>query len=71
MNQTYISYNDKQIPVTLIGTNQNLLPTLLKALRYNKLTIGRIKETLEKIDLFRAEAIVYSSQGDKFRIPIF
>jgi hypothetical protein len=71
MNQTYISYNDKQIPVTLIGTTQKLLPTLLKALKYNKLTIGRIKETLEKIDLFSAEAIVYSSQGDKFRIPIF
>jgi hypothetical protein len=71
LTNIYISYNHKQIPVTLIGTDQKLLPTLLKALRHNKLTIGKIKETLEKIDLFSAEAIVYSSQGDKFRIPIF
>jgi hypothetical protein len=71
MTNTTILYDQKQIPVTLIGTDQKLIPTLLKALKYNKLTIGKIKETLEKIDLFSAEAIVYSSQGDKFRIPIF
>jgi hypothetical protein len=71
MTNTTIIYDQKQIAVTMIGTDQKLIPTLLKALKYNKLTIGKIKETLEKIELFSAEAIVYSSQGDKFRIPIF
>lgn len=71
MNSTFIQYNQRKIPVTLIGTDHKLIPTLLKALTHNKLTVGKIKESLEKIDLFSAEAIVYSTQGDKFRIPIF
>jgi hypothetical protein len=49
MNSTYIIYNHKHIPMTLIGTDQKLLPTLLKALKYNKLTIGRSRRHWRKL----------------------
>lgn len=71
MNNVIIFFNQRKVPVRLIGTDRKLLPRLIKALGYNKITIGRIRESLVKIDLLGTEAIVYSSQGDKFRIPIF
>ncbi|MCY9656548.1 hypothetical protein P5G65_09850 [Paenibacillus chondroitinus] len=69
--QVKISYNEVPVPVYLIGTTQKLIPALLSALRLNKLTLASFKESPLYIDLYNSEAILYASEGNKYRIPIF
>jgi hypothetical protein len=69
--QTSISYQEDSIPVFLFGADSNIIPSLLTALKNNKLTLSKLKESLVKIDLFRSQAILYSARGDKYSIPIF
>ncbi|OPH58704.1 hypothetical protein BC351_23150 [Paenibacillus ferrarius] len=71
MNRTNISYNDVPVVVNLIGTDLKLIPSLLSALKHNKITLGAIHNPPLQIDLFSSEALLYSDEGDKFRIPIF
>jgi hypothetical protein len=71
MRSTKIIFNTKNVAVNLIGTDQKLIPSLLFALENNKITLFNLHPSLEKIDLFSAEAIVYSIDGNKARIPIF
>ncbi|MNI09493.1 hypothetical protein D3C73_625650 [compost metagenome] len=66
-----IIFNKTPIPVTLIGTDQKLIPSLIQALKNNKLTLFNFKFPLERIELFSAEAFIYSTDGLKARIPIF
>ncbi|MED4599120.1 hypothetical protein P9314_00130 [Paenibacillus validus] len=73
MNHTRILYNNDQAPVqvNLVGTDEKLIPALLSALKNNKITLSSIQEAPVRIDLFSSEAFLYSSGGDKYRIPIF
>jgi hypothetical protein len=71
MGTASILFNQKPVSVTLIGTDHKLLPSLISALRSNKLTMSHLKSSLERIELFSAEAVLYSSDGHKARIPIF
>jgi hypothetical protein len=71
MIQTKIMFNKQPISVTLIGADQKLLPSLINALKNNKITLQHLKYSVERIELFSAEAILYSSDGNKARIPIF
>jgi hypothetical protein len=71
MVQTNIMFEKKAVSVNLIGTDQKLLPSLISALRNNKITLQVLKSSIERIDLFSAEAMIYSSNGNKARIPIF
>jgi hypothetical protein len=71
MRNTKIRFNAKDVLVNLIGTDQKLIPSLIAALRNNKITLFNLDPALEKIDLFSAEAIIYSVDGNKARIPIF
>ncbi|MBP1995656.1 hypothetical protein [Paenibacillus eucommiae] len=71
MNSTNISFNDAAVVVNLIGTDQKLIPSLLSALKNNKITLSRLQESPVQIDLFSSEAYLYSPGGDKYRIPIF
>lgn len=71
MGTASILFNQKLIAVTLIGTDHKLLPSLLSALKSNKLTMSYLKSSLDRIELFSAEALLYSSDGHKARIPIF
>jgi hypothetical protein len=64
-------FNAKSVLVNLMGTDQKLIPSLISALRNNRITMLHLHPTIEKIDLFHAEAIVYSVDGNKARIPIF
>jgi hypothetical protein len=70
MNQTSISYNEVPVLVNLIGTEHKLIPSLLTALKENKITLSSIQEPPLQIDLFSSEAILYSNERDKYRIPI-
>jgi hypothetical protein len=69
--QTNIMFEKRPVPVNLIGTDQKLLPSLIAALRNNKITLQVLTSSVERIDLFSAEAMIYSSNGNKARIPIF
>lgn len=71
MAKMNILFNMKAISVYFIGTDQKLIPALIHALRNNKLTMMNFINSLERIDLFNSEAILYSSDGNKARIPIF
>ncbi|MDD9269391.1 hypothetical protein ACFPES_20280 [Paenibacillus sp. GCM10023248] len=71
MLQINITYNEAAVPVHLIGTTAKLIPALLSALKLNKITLASIQQPPLYIDLFNSEAIVYSSEGNKCRIPIF
>jgi hypothetical protein len=64
-------FEKKPVSVNLIGTDQKLLPSLIAALRNNKITLQVLKSSVERIDLFSAEAMIYSANGNKARIPIF
>ncbi|MBD0382624.1 MULTISPECIES: hypothetical protein [Paenibacillus] len=66
-----ILFNMKPITVHFVGTDHKLIPSLISALRYNKLTIMNLVHSLERVDLFSSEAILYSKDGNKARIPIF
>lgn len=66
-----IHYNSKPVAVHLIGTDHKLIPSLLSALRNNKLTLSGLRASLDRIELFSAEAILYADDGNKARIPIF
>ncbi|MNI18864.1 hypothetical protein D3C73_722840 [compost metagenome] len=68
---TNISYNELPVPVHLIGTDHKLIPSLLSALKNNKITLSTFQESPVQIDLFSSEAYLYSSEGSKYRIPIF
>jgi hypothetical protein len=71
MKTTVITFNQKSVPVNLIGSDQKLIPSLLSALNNNKLSMDSIKDYMESIDLYGAEAVIHSTQGDKRRVPIF
>ncbi|UJF34748.1 hypothetical protein [Paenibacillus hexagrammi] len=71
MAKMNILFNMKAISVYFIGTDQKLIPALIHALRNNKLTMLKMIQSLERVDLFHSEAILYSSDGNKARIPIF
>ncbi|MZQ85582.1 hypothetical protein GQF01_26020 [Paenibacillus sp. 5J-6] len=70
MNQINISYNEVPVPVNFIGTTHKLIPSLLSALKLNKITLASIQKPL-CIDLYNSEAILHASEGNKYRIPIF
>jgi hypothetical protein len=69
--QTNIEFEKKTVPVQFIGADPKLIPSLLSALRNNKFTMHQLKPSIERIELFSAEAILYSKDGNKARIPIF
>jgi hypothetical protein len=71
MRSTKIIINKKHVSVNLKGTDAKLIPSLILALRHNKITLFNLNPSFEKIDLFQSEAIVYSVDGNKARIPIF
>ncbi|MNY67646.1 hypothetical protein D3C86_2052690 [compost metagenome] len=71
MHQTNILYNQEIVNVNLIGTDQKQIPSLLHALKTNKYTLGNIQAPLVQVDLYNSEAILYSEQGDKIRVPLF
>lgn len=71
MKQINISYNEVPVPVNLIGTTQKLIPSLLSALKLNRITLASIQQPPLHIDLYNSEAILYASEGNKYRIPIF
>lgn len=71
MNTANIRFNQANVSVHMIGTDHKLIPSLLSALHRNKLTLAGLRASLERIELFSAEAILYGSDGNKARIPIF
>lgn len=71
MNTVRISFNEKPVSVNFIGTDQKLIPSLLSALKNNKLSLSCIPEPPTQIDLFSSEAVLYSARGSQVRIPIF
>jgi hypothetical protein len=71
MNVANIKVNQNNVAVHLIGTDHKLIPSLLSALRHNKLTLTALRASIERIELFSAEAILYGDNGTKARIPIF
>ncbi|KRE83749.1 hypothetical protein ASG89_11530 [Paenibacillus sp. Soil766] len=66
-----ILFNKKPISVNFVGTDHKLIPSLINALRQNKFTIMNLVNSLERVDLFSSEAILYAKDGNKARIPIF
>ncbi|OPH46992.1 hypothetical protein BC351_13495 [Paenibacillus ferrarius] len=66
-----ILFNKKPISVNFIGTDHKLIPSLINALRYNKFTTMNLVHSVERVDLFSSEAILYAKDGNKARIPIF
>ncbi|OCT13301.1 hypothetical protein A8709_03330 [Paenibacillus pectinilyticus] len=66
-----ILFNKKPITVNFVGTDHKLIPSLINALRYNKFTTMNLVNSLEHVDLFSSEAILYATDGNKARIPIF
>jgi hypothetical protein len=66
-----ILFNKKPISVNFVGTDHKLIPSLINALRYNKFTTMNFVNSLERVDLFSSEAILYAKDGNKARIPIF
>ncbi|WP_235549756.1 hypothetical protein [Paenibacillus sp. Soil766] len=70
-NKTNILFNQETVNVNLIGTDHKQIPSLLHALKTNKLTLGNIQTSLKQVDLYNSEAILYSEQGDKYRVPLF
>ncbi|MEK8128177.1 hypothetical protein WMW72_09705 [Paenibacillus filicis] len=71
MNSVNVFFNHDVVQVNLFGTDQKLIPSLLSALKNNKITLSSMKEPPVRIDLFSAEAVLYSTEGDKYSIPIF
>ncbi|WP_261305135.1 hypothetical protein [Paenibacillus andongensis] len=71
MIQTNILFNQETVSVNLIGTDHKHIPSLLHALKTNKLTLGNIHTPLMQVDLYSSEAILYSEKGDKYRVPLF
>ncbi|MFC0214287.1 hypothetical protein ACFFK0_17800 [Paenibacillus chartarius] len=71
MKVANIKVNQNSVAVHLIGTDHKLIPSLLSALRNNKFTMSTLKASIERIELFSAEAILYGDNGTKARIPIF
>ncbi|WP_235550537.1 hypothetical protein [Paenibacillus sp. Soil750] len=70
-NKTNILFNQDTVNVNLIGTDHKQIPSLLHALKTNKLTLGNIQTPLKEVDLYNTEAILYSEKGDKYRVPLF
>ncbi|TXK71776.1 hypothetical protein [Paenibacillus sp. N3.4] len=66
-----ILFNKKPVTVNFVGTDHKLIPSLINALRYNKFTTMNLVHSLESVDLFSSEAILYAKDGNKARIPIF
>lgn len=66
-----ILFNKKSISVNFVGTDHKLLPALLNALQNNRLTMTNLIKSVESVDLFTSEAIIYSKDGNKARVPIF
>ncbi|CAN7346820.1 hypothetical protein LJR153_005463 [Paenibacillus sp. LjRoot153] len=66
-----ILFNKKPISVNFVGTDHKLIPSLINALRHNKFTTMNLVNSLERVDLFSSEAILYATDGNKARIPIF
>lgn len=71
INKTNIQFNQETVNVNLIGTDHKQIPSLLQALKSNKLTLGHIQSSLKQVDLYNSEAILYSEEGDKYRVPLF
>lgn len=71
MTTTSITFDQAAIQVNLIGTDHKLIPSLLSALRQNKITLNTLPKKPVQIDLLSSEAYLYSEEGDKYRIPIF
>lgn len=66
-----ILFNKMPISVNFVGTDHKLIPSLINALRHNKFTTMNLVNSLERVDLFSSEAILYAKDGNKARIPIF
>ncbi|MNG38407.1 hypothetical protein D3C85_950990 [compost metagenome] len=66
-----ILFNKQPISVNFVGTDHKLIPSLINALRHNKFTTMNLVNSLERVDLFSSEAILYGTDGNKARIPIF
>ncbi|MFC5453169.1 hypothetical protein [Paenibacillus aestuarii] len=67
-----ILFNKRTVLVNFNGgTDHRLLPALINALRYNRLTMINLIQSIDRVDLFASEAIIYSIDGNKARVPIF
>ncbi|RTE10145.1 hypothetical protein [Paenibacillus whitsoniae] len=71
MQKTQIVFNQELVNVNLLGTDHKLIPSLIHALKANKLTVGSIQTPLVQVDLYSSEAILYSEEGDAYRLPLF
>ncbi|MFN0225176.1 hypothetical protein [Paenibacillus sp. KR2-11] len=71
MQSTSIMFRDNSILVRLIGTDLRRIPSLLSALRHNKLTLSSLRKPPVRIDLYDEEAMLFTPDGDKYRLPIF
>lgn len=71
MMQTNILFNQETVNVNLIGTDHKHIPSLLHALKTHKVTLGNIQTPVVQVDLYNSEAILYSEQGDTYRVPLF
>jgi hypothetical protein len=70
MRQTVIIFNEISIPVEFVGSDQKQIPSLLSALKNNKITVSNLVKP-SHIQLYTSEAILYTRDGDMYRIPIF
>ncbi|AEI44178.1 hypothetical protein [Paenibacillus mucilaginosus] len=68
---TNITFGNNSILVRLIGTDRGRIPSLLSALRHNKLTWSSLRKPPVRIDLYDEEAMLFTPDGDKYRLPIF
>jgi hypothetical protein len=70
VRQTMVMFNEISIPVDFLGCDEKQIPSLLSALKNNKITVNNVVN-LSHIELYTSEAILHNRKGDRYRIPIF
>ncbi|SEC76214.1 hypothetical protein [Paenibacillus sp. GP183] len=71
MHQTVVLFNERPILVRFHGSDEKQIPSLLSALKNNKITLGRMRQPPSHVELYGTEALIYSGQEEAYRIPIF
>jgi hypothetical protein len=70
LRETLVLFNDRPILVRFHGSDERQIPSLLSALKNNKISFRRVHQ-LSHVDLYGTEAIIHLDETESYRIPLF
>jgi hypothetical protein len=71
MRQTVVIFNDHPILVQFHDSDEKQIPSLISALKHNKITLQRMQNSPSHIELYGTAAILHSGEEESYRVPLF